>query len=588
MPNTSRASAGSPKPATIHNAEIVDAFYRLAELLEIEGANPFRVRAYRNAARTISELPESVAAIVEAGADLTELPGIGEDLAGKVVQFVTTGHLKALEQEERKLPRELVEMATLPGLGPKRIKLLHDRLKINNLKDLQKAATAGKLGKLPHFGAKLEEKILQDLQRRTKVPKRMLLVHAEEIGQAFVNYLKADKDIDQVVIAGSFRRRKDTVGDLDILVTSAKPTAAIALFTAYPEVKQVVSKGPTRSTILLHSGLQVDLRVVPEQSYGAALHYFTGSKLHNIAIRRMGMKHGFKISEYGVFKGTKRIAGRTEAEVYHSIELPYIEPELREDRGELEAAREHRLPRLVTIDDIRGDLHVHTKASDGRMTIEEMARAAKRRGYAYIAITDHTKHVTVAHGLNEKQLARQIAEIERINARLKGIRILKSAEVDILEDGRLDLPDNILKELDFTVCAVHYKFDMHAEKQTERIIRAMDNPYFNILAHPTGRLINKREGYAIDFEKIVRAARERSCFLELDAQPERLDLDDIHARLAKEAEVLIAINTDAHSAVTLDYMRFGIDQARRGWLEAKDVLNTRPWSELSRLFKRHK
>ncbi len=336
----------------------------------------------------------------------------------------------------------------------------------------------------------------------------------------------------------------------------------------------------------LRSGLQVDLRVVPRSSYGAALLYFTGSKAHSIKLRGMAVRRGLKINEYGVFKGRRRLAAPTETAIYRLVGLSYIEPELREDRGEIEAASTHRLPKLVTLADIRGDLHAHTSATDGHNTIAEMATAAKARGYDYLAISDHTRHLTVAHGLDARRLAEQIAEIDRLNESLRGFRILKSAEVDILEDGALDLPDGILKELDFTACAIHSKFDLPQAKQTERIIRAMDNPHFNILAYPTGRLIDERQPYEIDMKQIMSAARERGCFLEINAQPERLDLADGHARMAKEAGVKIAVSTDAHSVANLDFMRFGVDQARRAWLEPDDVLNTRRWAELRRLLRR--
>jgi DNA polymerase (family 10) len=409
---------------------------------------------------------------------------------------------------------------------------------------------------------------------------------AEQIAGPLLEYLKAAKGVKQAVIAGSYRRRKDTVGDLDILVTAKRGSEVMKRFAAYDEVGEVVSQGTTRSTVILRSGLQVDLRVVPEASYGAALHYFTGSKDHNIAIRTLAVKKGLKVNEYGVFKGEERIAGKTEKEVYALFDLPFIPPELRENHGEIEAARKKRLPKLIALDDIRGDLHAHTKATDGRYTAEEMALAAKARGYDYLAICDHSKHVTIAKGLDAKRLAKQIDEIDRLNEKLKGVRLLKSTEVDILDDGTLDLPDSILKELDLRVCAIHYQFGLSAEKQTERIIRAMDNRYFNILAHPTGRLMGEREAYAVDMQKLMEAALERGCFLEVNAQPERMDLSDMHCRMAKDMGLKLAISTDAHTTANLDFMRFGIDQARRGWLEADDVLNTRSWKELTKLLAR--
>lgn len=570
----------------VHNSEIASAFHRLADLLEIEGANVFRVRAYRNAAQTIEGLPESVATMIAHGVDLSELPGIGKDLAGKITEMVGSGHFLPLEEIERRLPPSLLELTSVAGLGPKRIKLLYDKLGVTSIADLAKAVAADKLDGLRGIGPKQVDKIREALKPRETGPRRVKLSTAEEIGEELVNYLKASKGVREVTIAGSYRRRKDTVGDLDIVVAGDRNNDVMERFVAYPEVAEIVAKGDTRSTVRLRSGLQVDVRVVPESSYGAALLYFTGSKAHSIVLRTMAAKRGLKINEYGVFKGNRKIPSRSEASIYRLLELSYIEPVLREDRGEIEAAKRHRLPKLIALADLRGDLHAHTKATDGHNSIAEMARAAKEKGYEYMAISDHSRHVTIAHGLDPHRLRRQIAEIDRVNGSLRGIRILKSAEVDILGDGTLDLPDSILKELDFAICSVHSQFDLPRDKQTDRIIRAMDNRYFNILAHPTGRLINEREPYDVDLEQIMAAARERGCFLEINAQPDRLDLNDNHAHMAKELGVKVAISTDAHRISDLNFMRYGVDQARRGWLEPDDVINTRPWSELRRLLKR--
>ncbi len=572
---------------TIHNSQIAEEFYRLAELLEIEGANTFRVRAYRNAARTIENLGEDVAAMLARGADLTELPSIGKDLAGKIKNLVDTGHFPLLEQVEHRMPVSLVELTTIPGLGPKRIKLLHDELGITSPALLGEAMKAGKLDDLPGFGTRLIAKITQTLDRQKRERQRIKLAAAEAVGRYLLAFLKQASAVRQAEIAGSCRRRKDTVGDLDIVAASDQPAEVMARFIAYPEVSEVVAEGSTRATVLLRSGLQVDLRVVEPASYGAALLYFTGSKAHNIALRSIAVKRGLKLNEYGVFRKRHPVAGtETEADIYGLFDLPFIEPELRENQGEIEAARARSLPKLVAVDDIRGDLHVHTEASDGRDTIPEIVAAAKARNYAYIAITDHTEHLAVANGLDPRRLRRQMAEIDRLNQGLRGIHILKSAEVDILEDGRLDLPDDLLKELDFTVCAIHSKFDLPRDKQTARLLRAMENPYFTILAHPTGRVINVRDAYEIDIERILHAAKAHHCILEINAQPDRLDLTETHARLAKEAGVKFAISTDARSVANLDFMRYGIDQARRGWIEASDVVNCRTWTELKRLFAR--
>jgi DNA polymerase (family X) len=572
---------------TIHNREIAAIFEELADLLEVEGANRFRVRAYREASRVIGGMSEELADLVESGADLTELPNIGEAIAKKIQTIVETGSLPQLTEVEGRTPASLSEMMRLEGLGPKRVKALHEQLGIDTLDDLRAAVEAHKVRQLEGFGQKTEETIRERLDRWQGQERRARLLDAEEVADPLVRFLEAIDGVDQVTVAGSYRRRRETIGDLDILVTCRRDTPVMDRFVAYPEVSEVVSKGETRSTVHLRSGMQVDLRLVPEASYGAALHYFTGSKAHNIAVRRLGVKRGLKINEYGVFRGDKPAAGRTEEGVYASVDLPLIPPELREDRGEIEAAREGKLPQLVKLEDIRGDLHAHTKESDGHVSLRAMADAAAGRGYEYLAITDHSRRVTIAHGLDEKRLARQIEAIDRLNEELAGrIRILKGIELAILEDGSLDLPDAILKRLDLRVCSVHYKFNLPNARQTERVLRAMDNPLFNILAHPSGRLLEERDPYELDLERIMRAAADCGCFLELNSQPSRLDLTDSGCRLAKELGVKVAISTDAHGAGNLGFMRFGVGQARRGWLEANDVINTRPLKELLKLLKR--
>jgi len=570
---------------TVHNADVARIFDRLADLLEIEGANPFRVRAYRDAARIVGDLPNEVSALMAAGKDLSELHGIGKDLGGKIEELVQTGRLTALEEAERRVPEGLLELLSLGPLGPKRVKTLYDRLDIKGVDDLAAAAKAGKIHDLRGFGPKMEARLLDALAHHVKEEPRLLLASVEAVAQDLVQRLGRARGVGKVIVAGSYRRRKETVGDLDLLVTAAGSDVMDRL-VAFEEVAEILGHGRTRSTVRLRSGLQVDVRVVPEESYGAALHYFTGSKAHNIRVRGMGVERGLKINEYGVFKGDAQIAGRTEEEVYAQVGLPYIEPELRENRGEFEAAQDGRLPRLITLADIRGDLHAHTTETNGRATLEEMAEGARAKGYKYLAITDHSQRVSMARGLDAKRLARQIKAIDRLNERLDGIVILKGIEVDILEDGSLDLPDAILKELDLRVCSVHYSLNLSSEKQTERIIRAMDNRYCDIIGHPTGRLLNKRAGFDLDLERVMRAALERGCFLEVNAQPERLDLNDAHCKMAKELGLKLAISTDAHSVANLELMRFGIDQARRGWLEPADVLNTRSWPQLKRLLRR--
>ena len=568
------------------NSDVADAFERIADLLEIQGANPFRIRAYRNAARTIEELPESVAAMCARGADLTELPGIGADLAGKIGEIVETGHVALLDRLARALPGELAEMLRLPALGPKRVSELHRKLHVGTLVELEKAAKAGKIRALSGFGEKTENRILRAIARRSRADTRTRISKAEEIVEPLLEHVRSASGVHECIVAGSFRRRCETVGDLDVLVTCEKGSDVVPRFTCYPEVVDVLAEGPTRSTVRLGVGIQVDLRVVPPESYGAALVYLTGSKAHNIAIRKIAVARKLKINEYGVFRGRKRVAGRREADVYAAVGLRWITPELREDRGEIDAARKGKLPELVSVEDILGDLHVHTAATDGEASLAEMVEAARGFGHRYLAISDHTKRLAMVRGLTARRLAAQIRAIDSLNGKIRGFTVLKSAEVDILADGSLDLPDEILKELDFTVCSIHYGFDVSEAKQTERVLRAMDNPYFTILGHPTGRLIGEREPYAIDLERVMRGALDRGCYLEVNAQPDRLDLDDAHCRLAKSLGVKVAIVTDAHRASDLAKLRFGVDQARRGWLEPDDVLNTRSVSALRRLLRR--
>ena len=570
----------------VHNASIAETLRHVADLLEIEGANPFRIRAYRRAALTIEDLPQSAAKMVAEGKTLVGLPGIGKDLAGKIAEIVKTGRLGALAEIEARTPTTLTALTTVPGLGPKRVHRLHEAFGIKTLKDLERAARTHKIRELRGFTAKTEEKILAEIERGKEREQRFKIATAEDFAQTLCAYLQADPRIGRVVVAGSYRRRKDTVGDLDILVTCAKGQAAVDHFIAYDEVAKVIAKGSTRATVVLRSGIQVDLRVVPARSYGAALHYFTGSKSHNIAIRKLGMARGLKINEYGVFRDGRRIGGRTEEEVFAAVKLPYIEPELREDRGEIQAAFAGKLPKLISLEDIRGDLHVHTKASDGKSSLREMVEAAKARGYEYVAITDHSKHATVARGLDEKRLSKQLDEIEKLSEEFGDFHILKSSEVDILADGKLDLSDTMLKRLDVVVAAVHYKFELDARKQTERMLRAMDNKYVSILAHPSGRLLGEREAYPVDLERVIEGAKDRGVALELNAHPARLDLDDVHCKLAKELGAKLVISTDAHSTFGLDTMRFGIGQARRAWLERKDVLNTRSWARLKKAIAR--
>ncbi len=568
------------------NAEVAAQLDRLADLLDIQGANPFRVRAYRRAARLVQDLPRNVTEMVAAGEDLDALPGIGADLAGKITTLARGEALPMLRGLERELPAGVVALLALPGLGPKRVHALHAALGIDSLDALASAAKAGKLRKVPGFGPGIEANILRALAAGAGEPARTRLAVAEQLAAPLLAWLRASPDVDRAEIAGSFRRRRETVGDLDIVVATDAAAEVMDRFSRYEDVARVLARGPTRATVVLRGGMQVDLRAVTTASYGAALLYFTGSKSHNIALRQIAVDHECRLNEYGLFKGARRLGGRTETEVYRHLGLPLIPPELREGEGEIEAARTGRLPDLVVLADLHGDLHVHTDASDGRASLADMTAAAQALGHEYIAITDHSRRVSMAHGLDAARLGRQIDAIARLNAGLHGFTVLAASEVDILADGSLDLPDSILRRLDLVVAAIHSQFELPAARQTERVLRAMDNRYVTILAHPTGRLINQRPSYALDMERVMRGALERGCFLEVNAQPERLDLTASHCRLAKELGLKLAISTDAHATAELGFLRFGVDQARRGWLEAGDVLNARPLEALRALLRR--
>jgi DNA polymerase (family 10) len=560
----------------MENIEIAKTFDEVADLLEIQGANPFRVRAYRNAARTIGTLGTPVETMVKHdGETLEELPGIGSDLAGKIVTLCRTGELPMLSQLTRKTPESLVAMLRIPGVGPKRARLIYKKLGVKTLAQLEKAARAGRLSKLRGMGKKLEQTILRGIDQDKAHVARVPLAEAEAYVHPLVEALRATKGVDQLEVAGSFRRRRETVGDVDILVASSNAPAVAEAFLAYGDVKQVLARGDTKCSVVLRSGLQVDLRIVPRSSYGSALHYFTGSKPHNIAIRLLGVKRRLKINEYGVFRGARQIGGRAEGDVFKAVGLPWIPPELRENRGEIEAARDRRLPRLVDLNDIRGDLQMHTDATDGKNTLAEMVAACEARGYEYIAITDHTKAVRVAGGLTKAGFHKQFRAIDVARKSVSKLMVLRGAEVDILDDGSLDLEDELLAELDIVLVSVHSRFNMPKNLMTRRIVRALQHPRVHILGHPTGRLIGKREPYLVDMAEVVKVARDYGVMLEINAQPDRLDLTDLHAQMAREAGVKLVISTDAHRIQELDYMRYGVDQARRGWCEAKDVANTR-------------
>nr|MDA8252168.1 DNA polymerase/3'-5' exonuclease PolX [Rhodospirillales bacterium] len=508
----------------VANVEIARELDRIADLLDIEGANPFRVRAYRRAARIVDTLPRGVGEMLAAGEDLADLPGIGKDLAEKIGSIAAGRTLPMMAELEREAPPGITALLGLPGLGPKRVHLLHEHLGISDIAGLRAAVLAGTLRDVPRLGAGIEAKLRQALAAPAEQARRIRLREAEQIAQPLLRRLRGTADVMQAEVAGSYRRRRETVGDLDVVVATPAAEAVIARFVADEDIAGIIEQGPTRASVTLRQGLQLDLRAVAPDSLGSALLYFTGSKAHNIALRRIAVAKGWKLNEYGLFDGDRRIAGRTEEEVYARLGLCFIPPELREDQGEVAAAQQGRLPHLVTLADMRGDLHAHTIATDGRSTLAAMAEAARARGYAYLAITDHSRRLAMAHGLGPRELRRQIDAIHRLNAAGAGLTVLAAIEVDILEDGTLDLPDSVLKDLDLVVGAIHSHFDLPQARQTERLLRAMDNRHLDIIAHPTGRLLTKRPSYDLDFARLLRAARERGCHFEINAQPDRLDL----------------------------------------------------------------
>ncbi len=577
----------------MENVEIAHLLSKYADLLEIEGEGLFRVLAYRKAARTVESLSQPIAQLLAEGKDLEELPGIGKSMAEHIEEIVKTGTLEGLKKLRTEIPATLDELLEIEGLGPKRTKQLYDKLGISSIKELERALAAGKVASLRGFGQKSVDKIRQAIENLGKRPKRFKLLDADQLVRPLIEYLCKGSGIEQLEVAGSYRRRMETVGDIDILAASDSPEAVMQRFQTYPEVERVVAAGTTRGTVILQSGLQVDLRILPRRCYGSALHYFTGSKAHNVAVRTLGVERGLRISEYGIFrvpKGKKaeevgveegeRIGGAKEEDVFHAVNMDWVPPELREHRGEIQAAQTHKLPNLIALEDIRGDLHMHSKWTDGNSTIIEMARACKERGYQYCAITDHSKAVRVAGGLSAEDFKKQREEIAEAREKVRGITLFTGCEVDILPDGSLDLPDDLLERLDVVVAAVHSKMDMPQSEMTKRVLKALANPAVTILAHPTGRLINQREPFAIDLEEIFHAAKENDIAVELNAQPDRLDLNDVHLLRAREIGVKIVINTDAHSAEQLHFIKYGIDQARRGWLEKRHVLNTMPRPQL--------
>jgi DNA polymerase (family 10) len=574
----------SPTAGT-HNEDVAATFDEMAELLTISGENPFRVRAYQRAAQVVRASPRALAEVQRTNA-LDELPGIGADLAGKIDELLRTGKLGVLETLRLRVPAGLRELLRLPGLGPVRVRALNGKLGICSAEDLRLALATGKLAKRRGFGPALRVKLQEALETRQPAQKRWGWTVAAQYAEPLRDYLKSISGVAQVEIAGSYRRGRETVGDLDLVVCGARGLDLAAALRGYGDLRQLLAAGPTRCTVVLRNGLQVDLRLVRAESFGSALNYFTGSRDHNVHLRRRAQERGLKLNEYGLFRDGKRIAGATEKDVFAALGLPWIAPELREDRGELEAAERGELPKLIELADLQGDLHAHTDASDGRESLSRMVSAASALGLKFMAITDHSRHLGVVHGLDAGQLARQIDMIDALNEKLHDFVVLKGAEVDILEDGRLALPDSILGRLDVVVVAIHSHFDLAEAEQTSRVLRALERPYVSILAHPTGRLIGERAPYAIDRAKVLAAARARPCYLELNAQPSRLDIDDVTCKAAREQGVLVSIASDAHAGSELADLQNGVRQARRGWLTRADVLNARPLAQVRELLAR--
>lgn len=570
----------------MQNQQIASMFNEMADLLEIQGANSFRVRAYRNGARTLENLSESVAELVATPGSLESLEGIGKDLSGKIAVIVATGQLPQLDELRQQVPVGVVEMLRIPGIGPKKVAALFHELNIKSLADLKVACEAGKVAELKGFGKKTQQSILEGIPQAMEVVKRFSIAVASASANEILDDLKQLPSISQASIAGSCRRRKETCGDLDLLAVSDDSAAAMDRLAANPLVEKVTLRGETKQSVILRNGMQLDLRVVPEESYGAALQYFTGSKEHNIVIRRRAIERGLKVNEYGVFRGEQYVAGRTEEDVYAALDLPYIPPELRENRGEIELAEANKLPKLVEISDIQGDLHMHTTASDGKGTIREMAEAAKARGLKYIAITDHSKRVSMANGLDATRLRKHWKEIQKVRKEVTGIEILCGVECDILEDATMDLDDEVLSEADWVIAVLHYGLKQPREQIMLRLLNAIRNPHVDAIGHPTGRMLSNRPPADIDFTTFFKAAADHGVLLEINASPERLDLDDVQAAAAKAHGIPIVIDTDSHSTNGFNVLTYGVDQARRAGLTKNDVANTRSWPEFKKLLRK--
>lgn len=571
-------------------AKILEEMSLFLELKEI----PFKPQAYQKASFSVKDLEKDIEEIYRDGGveALEKIPGVGKGIAERIEEYLKTGKIKDYEKLKKEFPVNIEELTSIEGVGAKTVKVLYQKLKIKNVSDLEKAAKSGKLKDLPRMGEKLERKILKSIELHKKYAGRYLLGEVLPLAKEILSRLQKIKEVKRAEAAGSLRRKKETIGDLDFLVISKKPEVVMNYFTAMPEVSHVYSKGKTKSMVKLKSGIDADIRVVPQESFGAAIQYFTGSKEHNVLLRKIAIKKGYKLNEYGLFVDKKRVAGRTEEEVYKKLGMAWIPPEIRQGEDEIELALKNNLPKLIEQKNIKGDLHLHTTWSEGQNSIKEMALAARKIGYQYIVISDHTKYLAMTGGMDEKKLIKQIEEIDKVNSNFKSqaskFMIIKGAEVNILEDGSLDISNDVLEKLDFVGAAIHHKFNLPAEKQTERLIKAMENPNIDMIYHLTGRLINRREPIQFDLEKIFETAGKTKTIMEINAFPIRLDLKDEHIKLAKKYGVKFVINTDAHNINELSFMEYGISQARRGRLEEKDVINTLSLNNFLSIIKKQK
>ncbi len=569
------------------NKEIAKIFNEIADFLEIKGELSFKINAYRRAAQNIENLSKDITELFKEN-KLHTIPGVGKELAEKIKQFIETGKVKKHEELKAEIPSGLLEIMKVPGVGPKKAKLFYESLKIDSIEKLESSARAHKLSTLPGIQKKTEENILKGIEFLKKSSGRIPLGKALPLSQRIIEYLLQKGVVEKAEACGSIRRKKETIGDIDILGISSKPEKAMEAFTKMEIVKEVLAKGTTKSSVIVEDGIQVDLRIVEKDSFGAALQYFTGSKEHNIKLRELAIKKGLKINEYGVFdaKTEKKIAGKDEEEVYKAIGLPWIPPEIREGGEEIELALEGTLPELIEYEDIKGDLHIHSKWSDGTASIEEIATHAKEIGLKYILIADHSKGLGVAGGLDEKEIAEQIKEIDSLNKKIKGIRILKGIEANIQNDGSLDVSDEILKSLDIVIASIHHGFKNPPDMLTKRMLKGIEHPYVEIIAHPTGRIIGEREAYEIDMDEIMDAARKKGVALEINAYPLRLDLNDLLAKRAQEKGVILAIGTDAHQLDQISYLSYGVYVARRAWLKKENLLNCMELEALIRYLKK--